>query len=148
MLQETRILAFEQSGGFESRRDGAYRVWLLRIAERKARETLRTHAGTAKRSIRREVSGDGRPDPHEAASKWPSPSQFAMTEERRAEVLQTLATLPPDYGEVLRLTQFEGLSLRDAAERMGRSRDATKKLFGRAMIRFAAAAGIKPRRAP
>src|SRR5438128_163212 len=41
VLQETRILAFERTELFKPRRDGAFRVWLLRIAECKAREALR-----------------------------------------------------------------------------------------------------------
>ena len=46
---------------------------------------------------------------------------------------------------MLRLTQFDGLTLREAAERMGRSREAVKKLYGRAMIRFTAVVGIGAR---
>lgn len=136
VLQETRILAFEQTAKFESRRDGAYRVWLLRIAERKAREVLRAHAGTAKRAVGREVSGDSRRGLQTAASPLPSPSQSAMTDERRRAVLRALATLPEDYREVLRLVRLEGLPIREVAERMARSLEAVKKLYGRALSRF------------
>ena len=139
VLQETRILAFERTEGFESRQEGAYRVWLLRIAERKAREALRTHAGTSKRAVGREVAADGRPGAHEATARGPSPSQVAMTEERRTAVLRALTTLPEDYREVLRLTRFEGRPIQEVAERMARSTDAVKKLYGRALSRFAEA---------
>ena len=47
-----------------------------------------------------------------------------------------MASLPPDYREVLRLAREEDLSLREVAERMGRSREAIKKLYGRALLRF------------
>ncbi len=136
VLQETRILAFERTEGFEPRREGAYRVWLLRIAERKAREALRAHAGTSRRAVGREVSGNGGSGCPEAAAHGPSPSQFAMNEERRRAVLRVLATLPTDYREVLRLARLEGHPLAEVAARMGRSPDATKKLYGRALSRF------------
>ena len=42
----------------------------------------------------------------------------------------------PDDREILRLVRFERLSLREAAERMGRSYEATAKLHGRALLRF------------
>ena len=47
-----------------------------------------------------------------------------------------MAALPADYREILRLCREEGLTLREAAERMGRSREAAKKLYGRALVRF------------
>jgi DNA-directed RNA polymerase specialized sigma24 family protein len=48
-----------------------------------------------------------------------------------------LKGLPEDYRRILELVQFEGLTLRDAAGRMGRSYEAAKKLYGRALSRFA-----------
>ena len=139
VLQETRILAFARTAGFEPGREGGYRAWLLRIAELKAREALRAHAGTAKRAVAREV----RPSLAEAASigvgaaRGPSPSQAAMTEERRRAVIAALDALSPDHREVLRLARLEGRTLPEVAERMGRSPDAVKKLYGRALARFA-----------
>lgn len=136
VVQEARILAFERTGQFEPQREGAYRAWLLRIAELKAREALRAHAGTAKRAVGREVSRGDAGASAEGAARGPSPSQAAMTAERREAVLRILAALPPDYGEVLRLARLEGLAIREVAERMGRSVEAIKKLYGRALGSF------------
>ena len=44
--------------------------------------------------------------------------------------------LPPDYRTILRLVKEEGLTMRAAGERMGRSREAAKKLYGRALLRL------------
>ena len=49
---------------------------------------------------------------------------------------KALEQLPPDYREVLRLCREEDASLREVGERMGRSREAAKKLHGRAMVQF------------
>ena len=47
-----------------------------------------------------------------------------------------LKRLPSEYREILALTRTEGLDLRQAAERMGRSYEATRKLVSRALTRF------------
>jgi RNA polymerase sigma-70 factor (ECF subfamily) len=138
VLQETRILVAERIGGFEPRHAGAYQAWLLRIADLKAREALRAHAGTAKRAVRREASDDTGPA-RSVPDRRPSPSQAAMSRETSARVLRTLARLSPADQEVLRLAQLEDRPLAEVAERMGRSPEATKKLFGRALARFARA---------
>ena len=148
VIQETRIAALAKCSTFDDRGEGAFRAWLCGVAEMQVRRTLRHHLGTGKRAAGREVKQNGRGSTAEVAGRGPSPSEVAIAGELHAKALRALASLPEDYREVLQLTQFEGLSLRDAAERMGRSRDATKKLFGRAMVRFAAAAGVEPRRAP
>jgi RNA polymerase sigma-70 factor (ECF subfamily) len=137
VVQETRITAFSRCGTFDPRGPGALRAWLLRIAELKAREALRRHAGTAKRAAGREVSRGGRMETGDLPGGGPTPSEHAMAAESREAVRRALDALPEDYREILRLTRFEGLTLADAAGRMGRSREAVKKLHGRAMVRLA-----------
>ena len=50
--------------------------------------------------------------------------------------------LPPDYREIIRLVQEEGLTMAEAAARMGRSRNAVKHLYGRALSQFAKLLGV------
>jgi RNA polymerase sigma-70 factor (ECF subfamily) len=137
VVQETRILAFQRTEGFENRRDGAYRAWLLRIAELKAREALRAHAGTGKRAVGREVAKDLHRDSSAAAALGPTPSEAAIGAERRDEVLRALETLSPDHRQVIRLARREGHPIAEVAARMGRSTDAVKRLYGRALGRLA-----------
>jgi RNA polymerase sigma-70 factor (ECF subfamily) len=136
VLQEARITAFARCPEFEPRVEGGPRGWLLRIAELKARAAFRRHAGTAKRAAGREVPHGGRRNTSSFAALGPSPSEAASAREQRDAALRALEALPPDYREVLRLTRMEGLSLAEAAELMGRTREAVKKLSGRAMVRF------------
>lgn len=65
-----------------------------------------------------------------------SPSAVAMSAERIERVRRAMSTLPEDYREVLALALEQGLLLREVAERMGRSREAIKKLYGRALCRL------------
>jgi RNA polymerase sigma-70 factor (ECF subfamily) len=136
VLQEVRITAYERLADFEPRTEGAVRAWLLRIAEHKIGNVLKRYLGAAKRAARAEVTRGQRPDTVNARGREPSPSQVAMAGEKARLVREKLALLPEAYRTVLELVFEEQLSLREAAERMGRSRDAAKKLYGRALARF------------
>ncbi len=103
---------------------------------KKVRETLRQHAGTAKRATDREVSRGMRPDTVQFTAKGPSPSEAAIASELAGRIRAAMQALPEDYRSVLQLTREEGLTLREAAERMGRSREAVKKLYGRALCKL------------
>lgn len=137
VLQEAQFAAFRNVDGFEPRGHGAVRGWLLRIAENHALTALRRQDGAARRSARREVTRGGRPDTAAFEGRGPSPSEAAEAEELRAGVQAALEALPEDYATVLRLVRLEGRTLAEAADRMGRSREAVKKLYGRALVRFA-----------
>jgi len=137
VLQETRIVALDRCASFEDRGAGAFGAWLLGIAENKVREAVRHHRGTARRAVGREVTRGDRTGSRDGPRHFRTPSQDAMAGETADRVRRALATLPEDYREVLRLTRFEGLTLAEAAERMGRSREAVKKLNGRALARLA-----------
>ena len=136
VLQDVRLVAFEKRGEFEWRGEGALRAWLLAIAERKARRAIQRHRDVALRSVRREVTRARRLGTDLYAGGAPSPSQAAVGAELADLARQAMDALAPDYHEVLRLCRQEELTLREAAERMGRSREATKKLYGRALARF------------
>lgn len=136
ILQESVFLAHERRSDLEDRGDDAFRNWMLGIVERKAREAIRHHNHTAKRSARREVTKAERPDTRAFAGRGPSPSEVAIGAELEQIARQALARLPPDQREVLRLSREEHLSLKEAAERMGRTHAAVRQLYGRALRRF------------
>jgi RNA polymerase sigma-70 factor (subfamily 1) len=136
VLQEARLAAFEGLRQLIPRREGSIGRWLLRVVERKAIDAARAH-GTAKRDAAREVGGSERPPGVSSlASPGPSPSEVAIAGELAVVSRMAMAALPEDYREILRLTHVRGLSLREAADCMGRSREAAKKLYGRALARF------------
>jgi RNA polymerase sigma-70 factor (ECF subfamily) len=136
VLQEARITAFERRTDFEDRGAGSFRNWLLGIVEMKARRMVRRHTEASMRSIDREVTRDYRPDTDACAGNEPSPSQAAVGSEMEDLAYQAIEALPDNYREVFRLTCIEHLSLDEAAERMGRSSEAVRKLQGRAILKF------------
>ncbi len=134
LLQEASLVAFRRRQDFEE--NGSFRSWLLGIVDLKARAALRRHDGVGMRAAAREVSRGQRPDTAHFAGSGTSPSEHAMRAERREAARRALDALAPGYREVLRLAREEGLTLAEVAERMGRSREAVKKLYARAVVRF------------
>ncbi|MHC4932468.1 MAG: RNA polymerase sigma factor [Planctomycetota bacterium] len=136
ILQEARLVALRRCVDFEHRSDDSVRNWLLKIVERKVRELVRNYRETAKRAVEREVSRGQRPDTLHLPGRGPTPSEFASARELAELARRAMQALPDHYRAILRLAREERLSLREIAERMDRSRDAVKKLYGRALSRF------------
>ena len=61
---------------------------------------------------------------------------MAVASELAGIAQAALETLPPHYREVLRMAREEQLPMREIAERTSRSREAVKKLYGRALSQF------------
>ena len=141
VLQEVGLAAFRGRAGFEDRGDDAFRNWLLGIADNKLHDQLRRHDGAGMRAAAHEVSRTELTSTLAGAADLPSPSVAAAHSEQVERVRRAIETLPPDYREVLHLALERGLLLREVADRMGRSREATKKLYGRALCRLKEACG-------
>jgi RNA polymerase sigma-70 factor (ECF subfamily) len=137
ILQETYLTAFQRIGEFEHRGEGAFGAWISQIALYKLRDEIRRFRRTRRRGDRQEVTRGARPDTTFIQGNGPSPSQFAMGRELELRLEVAMAALPEDYREALTLVQAKRLTLREAAERMGRSREAMKKLYARAVARLA-----------
>lgn len=137
VMQETRIEALQSVDRFEWRGDGSFRGWLLAVANNQARKAIRRHLGTQKRSRRREITRSQRLSIATHALQDLTASKVAMAQELEEKVRDALDALPADYREVLLLCRGEDLTIREAALQMGRSREATKKLYARALTRFA-----------
>jgi RNA polymerase sigma-70 factor (ECF subfamily) len=134
ILQETRMHAYGGREGYDPAK-GSPAAWLVGIARHRALEAARRHGGAEMRRFQREVTRGNRKDTADFAHPGPSPSEAAVSLETAERVRAAMDALPDDYREVLRLARLEGLSLREVAERMGRSREAVKKLYGRALCR-------------
>ena len=137
VVQEACLVAAQRIDDFEDRGEGSFGRWFVGIAENRARKAAEQFAGTAKRDLRREVTRCGRPETHQFQGRGPSPSQLAIARELREAAARALRQLPEDYREVLRLIRDEDRSAAEAARILGRSPDATRMLYGRALGRFA-----------
>ncbi len=131
VLQEAWLAAYLNLGNFEDRGDGSFAAWLRRILDRKLVDEVRRHTEAAMRDARREerLATDG----EVPAEDQPSPSGEVAAAEQSAAVRAAVEGLPSDYAVVIRLIHQEGLTLVEAGQRMGRSADAVRKLYGRAL---------------
>lgn len=136
VLQDSLLAAYDGREGLRDSNERAFRAWLLTIADSKAVDAIRRFERAAKRDARREVTRALRAGTAAYAGRTATPSQVAIGAETRVLAQRAMRRLSPDYREVLRLTRHEHLSLGEAGECMGRGREATKKLYARAMGRF------------
>lgn len=133
VVQETLMTAMRRLQEGAWTHDGSFRAWLGKIAEFKAKQAVRYHLDTAKRAAANELSQPHRPDTGAFAGGGESPSEIAMRSESRQQIDAGLANLPPDYRLVIDLVHRHGCTMIEAGERMGRSADAARKLYARAI---------------
>lgn len=137
VLQEVFIEVHRGLPDFEPQGPGAFGAWAGKIAEMKAREAVRRYTGTMKRDPGREVTRDGRVPTANVPGAAPRPSEVAMGEEKRDEVIAAMAELPPDYRRVIELLQIGQLPIETVAAMLGRTPQATRRLHSRAIGRLA-----------
>lgn len=138
LVQDTFLAAHGARDAFRDRGEGSFRAWLTAIADNRLQDAVRRHTSAAKRSTNREVTRAARPETAYLVAVQRSPSSVVASDEQLDLVRAAMEELSDDYRTVLRLALEQGLSLREVAERMDRSRDATKKLYGRAVCRLRA----------
>ena len=143
VLQEAQMIALGKLADFEDRGDGAFRAWLGRIVDLKTQELIRFHAGAEKRAISGEATRGHRATLDAMRGRGPTPSQVAMGAEMRDAAERAMNALPESYREVIHLIQGEGLMLAEAGERLGKTREAVKGLYARALGRLARALDLE-----
>ncbi len=137
VIQDAYLAAFLDLRKFEDRGDGSFGRWLRRIVESKVANGVRGHVAAGKRDVRREVRLTTSPGGVNPARRQRSPSEVAMAGEDASAVRASVDALPEDYRAVIQHVHRDGLTLVDAAACMGRSPDAVRKLYGRAVARLA-----------
>ena len=70
------------------------------------------------------------------------PATQVQAAESRRQLEEAFSALPPEYRRVIGLRQFEGLSAREASERMGRSETAIHSLYRRALVAWSSGSGV------
>ncbi len=143
VLQETWMAVTRHLDDFEYRGQGSFVAWAGTIAENAARKQMRRHAGTAKRAAGTEVTRGLRKETVHQAGLAPSPSAAAMGREMRERIREGMRALPESYRTVIELLQHRRVTIVEAAELMGRSPNAVKKLHARALAELAKHVGLR-----
>jgi RNA polymerase sigma-70 factor (ECF subfamily) len=134
VIQEACLAALLHLEDFEDRGEGSFGGWLGAVVERKVLDELRRFVGTDKRDVAREVAGGSSVARLAGTSGDPSPSAAAIRDEDAARLAAAMERLPEPHRQVLRLIHEERLPLAEAGARMGRSADAVRKLYARAVL--------------
>ncbi|MBK8177475.1 MAG: sigma-70 family RNA polymerase sigma factor [Planctomycetes bacterium] len=139
LAQTTFREATRDFKNYEYRGEGSLVRWLVHILQNKIRDKAEFYSA-GKRNTSLETALDAPLDRRSGDSKGMEPEAPDLSVTRqvqrgeRFEILRkALVELSPEYREAITLVFFQGLSLREAGQRMGgRSEDALRMLLRRA----------------
>jgi RNA polymerase sigma-70 factor (ECF subfamily) len=139
VVQDTLLTAWERLGQFQGSTPFEFTAWMRRILASQLSRAVRRYRGTRTRDIRRECtlaacSPSSFPRLAEPAASHTTPSQHAVRAEVVRRVDRALATLPEHYRLVLDWHERQGVPLLQIAEHLGRSEEAVRKLWSRALL--------------
>ncbi len=146
VLQEVAMRGWQSLGQFEWRGKASFYHWLRGIAENVIRNLHRS-GRTLKRNAGLLLSlSESRPGADRTgarldellAAEGPSPSTMLRRKERLERLENALNSLTPDHREVIILARVERLPMKEIAERMHRSVDASSMLLLRALRKLRA----------
>src|SRR5262249_28274160 len=140
LVQETFLDAQRDFHRFHGSSEEELLAWLRQVLRHKLANFRRHYHATDKRDVAREVacqagdtSSQGLPG---LAADTPSPSTHAAANEAARALEAALARLPEEYRQVILLRHDEGRSFEDIGQAMGRTANAARKLFARALERL------------
>jgi RNA polymerase sigma-70 factor (ECF subfamily) len=139
LVQETFLEAQRDFANFSGRTEAELLAWLKSLLRHNAANFYRHYRGTAKRQASRELAqtGDGSATGaiNNVADSSPTPSMVLMADEQTHTVRKAIEQLPDDYKQILNL-RLEGKSFDEIGAIMGRTANAARKLWGRALVAF------------
>jgi RNA polymerase sigma-70 factor (ECF subfamily) len=140
LVQETFLEAQRDFAQFHGESGDELLAWLRQLLLHNLANFRRRYHGTGKRQLGREVamqsetpSGLGDLGSPGVVADTPSPSKKAIAREQVEALEGALPRLPEDYRQVITYRYREGLSFAEIAARLGRSENAIRKLWFRAL---------------
>ena len=143
VVQECLLVAHRRLPDFEDRGPGSLGRWLQGIVDHRVRDEVRNHLVRARRDAGRDVRLGSGSHTNVFTDHAPSPGTRVVAREEHAAARAALDTLSEPHREVLRLVHEAGLTVPEAAQYMGRSPEATRKLYARAVADLARAVGTR-----
>jgi len=145
VVQEAMLAAHRDFADFRGETAGEFAGWLRTILARTLLREIDRHVKAEKRDVRREVSLDSLHNNLSSscvqvasliAAKQDSPSEIVSNEEQTARIADLILMLPRDYQTVVMLRNFGGMRFEDVAAEMGRSSQAVRLPWLRAIKRL------------
>lgn len=142
LVQETFLQAQQRFHQFRGGTRQEWLAWLCRILTTKLSRERRRYHGTQKRNVLREVPLAGSEMDLEgliASLSATSPGTSLARKEVAALVAQEIDKLPDDYRRVIELRNWQRKSFAEIGQEMGRSAEAARKLWTRAVEQLSTA---------
>jgi RNA polymerase sigma-70 factor (ECF subfamily) len=140
ILQATFAKSLLHLDDFEGGESRAFTGWLMRIAENEIRDRVDFH-GRQRRDAQREedIAGYG-----QLAARTRSALSRLILDERAERLEAALESLSEAHRDIILLRAFEELSFPEIGRRLGKSEDASRMLYARAMTALTLALPPEP----
>jgi RNA polymerase sigma-70 factor (ECF subfamily) len=140
VVQDTFLEAQRLFGRFQGQAVEQFLTWLRSILLNKVSEYHNRFHGTQKRQLNRERSLEEQGPQGTLGDRLPAdvstPSTQALRQEEAQRLRQAVELLPEPQRQVLLWHHWEGLTFAEIGRRLGRSEDAVRMMFGRALERL------------
>jgi RNA polymerase sigma-70 factor (ECF subfamily) len=141
VVQETFLRVHRFFGEFRGQTEAELVAWLRQVLATTLAKLVRHYHRTQRRqlALERDVADELNRSAQSMDAglvQHSSPSQQAARREQAVLLANALARLRLDHREVVVLRHLEGLSFAEVAEHMGRSVEAVKKLWARALVQL------------
>ena len=137
VVQESLMTAHQKFGQFRGDSREELLAWLRQIVKHDLLHARRTYTGTQKRQINREQPIQVNSSlEHPLVDQQMTPATNAMALEEKRQLDQAMSQIPEDYQQVLRLYSWQQQSFEEVGDEMGRSPEAARKLWTRAVIKL------------
>jgi RNA polymerase sigma-70 factor, ECF subfamily len=131
LVQDTFLEAHRDFARFQGSTEEELLAWLRGLLRHRIANFVRRYRDTQKRGLDQEVALDG-----VLADDLPSPSGEAAALEQALLLQRAMEGLPDDYRQVIALRYQEQLGFEEIGQRLGRSAEAARKLWWRAIERL------------
>jgi RNA polymerase sigma-70 factor (ECF subfamily) len=138
LVQETFLEAQQGFARFHGQTAGELAAWLERVLLNNLTDCVRRYRAAGKRRLDREVPLEPADPSDIAGQDLPvdsrTPSKQVIAREQEDLLLRALERLPEDYRQAILLHHQQGRSFEEVGRRLGRSPEAARKLWGRAVL--------------
>ncbi|MFC1757178.1 RNA polymerase sigma factor [Planctomycetota bacterium] len=145
LVQQAFTQAFLKIKTFEGKNEMSFMKWLRVIADRQLQDAVKALTRKKRGGDRKQITGGGEDSKLQLLDILAGNESTASRQLSRKESMQALhvsiAELPEDYRMVVLLRYFEGRSLAEIAEELGRSEGAIRGLLDRARAKLRDAMG-------
>lgn len=148
IVQDACASAYQRFATFRGATADDLKAWLAQVLRNQLSDCRRKYVQSDKRCALREVglqTDSGWIAVREPMDQADSVSAGIIAEEEAAVLRAAMLRLPADYRRIIKLRNWDLLTFEEVAERMGRSPEAARKLWSRAIDRLQNELSISPR---